>query len=133
MIHGDDFTALGARADLEWYEEGLRQVFEVVVKGRLGEAADCDKEVRVLNRIVRIDEQGVKYEADPRHAEMLVQSGGLHLGNAAATPGEKLEVVDYEALLQDLYESELHARQLDGEHSQPHLDQVQACEKLLRE
>ena len=47
------------------YEAELSKYFDLKLKGRLGEAADCDHEVRVLNRIVRIDAEGVSYEADP--------------------------------------------------------------------
>ena len=32
VIHGDDFTALGAREDLLWYEDVLRNAFEIVPK-----------------------------------------------------------------------------------------------------
>ena len=38
VIHGDDFTALGPREGLRRYREGLEQVFELNVKGHLGEA-----------------------------------------------------------------------------------------------
>ena len=106
-------------------KDGLRQVFEVVAKGRLGEADDCDNEVGVRNMIIRIDSEGVKYEADPRHAEMLVQAGSLKLGNAAVTPGVEPEDVDYDQLLEDLLAHELHAGQLDGEMPQPALDHAE--------
>ena len=79
VIHGDDFTALADREQLLWYEAGLAKVFEIVVKGRLGGVPDCDKEVRVLNRVVRLDERGVRYEADPRHAEMRIKAGGVEI------------------------------------------------------
>ena len=46
VTHGDDVTALGARADLLWYEHELSNVFELNLKGRIGTAADCDKEVK---------------------------------------------------------------------------------------
>ena len=119
VIHGDGFTALGAAEELRWYEQGLSNVFELVVKGRLGEDKGCDREVRVLNRVVRLDADGVKYEADPRHSEMLVQSGGVELGNSRVTPGQKpdAEKVDYEAVLNEVLEAEIHAGQRDGEHA----------------
>ena len=81
VIHGDEFTALGPRSGLLEYEAGLAKVFEIKMKARIGEAADCDREVRVLNRVVRLTQDGLEYEADPRHAEMLVIAGGLELGN----------------------------------------------------
>ena len=49
VVHGDDFTALGPRKSLLWYEAALAESFEIKLKGRLGEAADCNNEVRLLN------------------------------------------------------------------------------------
>ena len=90
VVHGDDFTCLGARDDLEYLEKGLAEVFELKLKGHLGEAPDCVKEVRVLNRIVRIDSHGVSYEADPRHVEMLVaalkEKAEMHKSTAKTAP-----------------------------------------------
>ena len=54
VVHGDDLTALGARDDLAWYRSQLEEVFELKVKGLLGESPDCDEEVRVLNRVVSL-------------------------------------------------------------------------------
>ena len=42
---------------------------ECKLKGRLGHDDEDLKEMRVLNRIVRVVESGLRYEADPRHAE----------------------------------------------------------------
>ena len=66
VVHGDDFTCLGSRDDLLWYEKGLSVAFEIKIKGRLGESKDADKEIRMLNRVVRLDSDGLAYEADPQ-------------------------------------------------------------------
>ena len=117
VIHGDDFTARGPTDGLRRYREGLEKFFELKVKGHRGEAPGCDREVRVLNRVVRLVPEGLEYEADPRHGEMLVQAGGLALGNQSATPGlrEKAEEVDYESVLDEIREREVAAGQLDGD------------------
>ena len=52
----------------------MAKSFECKFKGRLGTGKDDLKEMRVLNRIVRITPDALLYEADPRHAEMLIQS-----------------------------------------------------------
>ena len=88
-MHGDDFTALGPRDALLWYDAQLANVSELTLKGRLGVAPDCDKEVWVLNRIVRIGDDGISYEADPRHVKHLIQAGGLELGDPQSPPGVK--------------------------------------------
>ena len=48
-----------------------------------------DKEIRLLNRIIRITDEGLLYEADPRHAELLAKSMNLQQCRQAATPGVK--------------------------------------------
>ena len=37
VVHGDNFTALGTDADLDWYEQALQESFEIQLRGRLGE------------------------------------------------------------------------------------------------
>ena len=89
VVHGDDFTALGTAENLDRYERGLATQFELKIRGRLGEAPSDDKEIRILNRIVRILPRGISYEADPRHAELLVKSLGLAESKSVLTPGVK--------------------------------------------
>ena len=89
VVHGDDFTALGNSAGLDKFEKGMTDTFECKLKGRLGTGANDAKEMRVLNRIVRITNDGLLYEADPRHAEMLVKAFKLEDAKAAVTPGVK--------------------------------------------
>lgn len=104
VVHGDDFTALGPPEGLNKYEEGMMKTFECKLKGRLGRAKDDLKEMRVLNRIVRITDRGLKYEADPRHAELLAKSLNLDLqkgSNAVVTPGVKLPFDDDAVITND--------------------------------
>ena len=63
--------------DLAWYADELSKNFEIKLKGYLGEEEGCVKEVRVLNRIVRLDETGLSYESDPRHIEIIARDMGL--------------------------------------------------------
>ena len=89
VVHGDDFTALGTDEALDKYEKGLATHFELKIKGRPGDDPDDCKEKRVLNRIVRIDSNGLHYEADPRHVELLAKSLGLEECKTVVTPGVK--------------------------------------------
>ena len=57
--------------------------------GLLGPSPKDDKEVRVLNRIVRWNSEGVEYEADPRQTERLVADCGLEGCKSVATPGSR--------------------------------------------
>ena len=43
--------------------------------------------MRILNRIVTIQDGGLRYESDPRHAELLIRNMGV--SNSVGTPGVK--------------------------------------------
>ena len=100
VVHGDDFNALGLQADLDWYESQLSGFFEIKVRGRMGPGGDCT-EIKILNRILRLTDQGLTYEADPRHADLLLSSMGLTASNSVATPGIKDPEADYAATKND--------------------------------
>ena len=103
VVHGDDFTTLGLDGDLDWFETELARNFELKLRGRLGEGT-TDTELRILNRVVSITKDGLVYEADPRHSDLLVTSLGLTAANSTLTPGVKEHQADYE--LERLHESE---------------------------
>ena len=77
VIHGDDFTLLGNEAALDWFGERIKGNFEVKFKGRLGPGNYDDKAVRILYRIVTWTDNGIVYEVDQRHAEIIVRQLGL--------------------------------------------------------
>ena len=87
-VHGGDFTAVGTRENLNYYEAELKKKFDLKAKGRWSTEKDADMEIRLLNRIIRLKEDGVHYEADPRHAELIIESLGVQ-GCVAAMPGAK--------------------------------------------
>ena len=70
----------------------MKEVFDCKLKGRLGLGEDDCREMRVLNRIVRITDDGLLYEADPRHAEMLIKAFHLEESKAVVTPGVKTAI-----------------------------------------
>ena len=88
-VHGDDFTALSTDEHLDWYESELKKSFEIKIRGRLGEGCSGPQEIRILNRIVAVDDSGLRYEADPRHGDLLMSSLDLTSKSSAATPGVK--------------------------------------------
>ena len=53
VVHGDDFTTVGSKKDLDWFKKELENKYELKEAARLGPASTDDKEGRVLNRIVR--------------------------------------------------------------------------------
>ena len=88
-VHGDDFTAVGPKNQLDWYEAELEKHYELRKGARIGPGPTDDKEATVLNRIVRWGPEGVEYEADPRQCEKLIEGAGLEGANSVATPGIK--------------------------------------------
>ena len=89
VVHGDDFTTLGLDEDINWFEGKLKESFEIKIRGRLGEGCEGPQEIRILNRVVSVDESGLSYEADPRHVDLLMSSLTLDEKSHAATPGVK--------------------------------------------
>ena len=94
VVHGDDFSALGTDAALDKYEAGLAKSFECKMRGRLGVEPNDLKEIRMLNRIIRVTPVGLLYEADPRHAELLAKSMGLDNCKHVTSPGVKKAFTD---------------------------------------
>ena len=73
VVHGDDFTALATREQCDCLVKSLKGQFEYKVYARLGSDADDDSNVRILNRIVTWTTEGVVYESDARHAEIVIK------------------------------------------------------------
>ena len=76
-MHGDDFTILGDTEQLDWFRNKIADRFEVKFRGRLGPETKDDKSIRILNRVITWTNEGIHYEADQRHAEIIVQQLGL--------------------------------------------------------
>ena len=55
----------------------------------LGKDALDQMRSEILNRIVRIEEDGLHYEADPRHIDMIAESLNITAANSVCTPGIK--------------------------------------------
>ena len=86
VVQGDDLTAMGLEADLDWYETDRAKSFERKIRGLV--AKNCSlNEMRILNRIVTITTTGVHYESDPRHSKLMVQNPGLTDSKGVGTPG----------------------------------------------
>ena len=92
VVHGDDFTFLGTDAVLDAVQRAMKKRYEVKVRGRLGPEAKDDKSIRILNRILEWTAEGLNYEADQRHAEIIVEQLGLSEKKASiSTPGIKVK------------------------------------------
>ena len=92
VIHGDDFTVLGHAGALDWFRIKIAGRYEVKFRGRLGPDTEDDKAIRLLNRIIQWTDEGILYEADQRHAEIIIRELGLHNSvKTVMTPGTKVD------------------------------------------
>lgn len=88
VIHGDDFTILGSEVELDWFRDRIVEKFEVRSRARLGPEDNDDKAVRLLNRVIEWTPEGIRYESDQRHTELIMRDLGLKgSSNAVVTPG----------------------------------------------
>jgi hypothetical protein len=103
VVHGDDFTLLGHREDLDWYKKMMETKFEIKYKGRMGPREEDIKSVRILNRIVPYTKEGIEYESDQRHAEIIAKQMGLQEGSKGGfTPGERKKFTEGDEELKEL-------------------------------
>ena len=117
VVHGDDFTAVGAKADILWYEAQLETKFEIKKRGHIGFSDGCVREMRILNRIVRLSDDGLRYEADPRHAEMMIKAMDLSSANPVLTPGVKVPSEDVNIDAEIIHEDHIGDYRPESEES----------------
>ena len=76
-VHGDDFISSGGVGAMKWFKAALERRSEVTTTV-VGTGMDEVREAKVLNRIIRTDdEDGWYYEADQRHGEIIVRTLGM--------------------------------------------------------
>ena len=96
--HGDDYVVSGTRTQQKEFEDNSPNVSSSSILPLLPCTALGDvTEVRILNRIVRwvkppygSGRERIEYEADPRHAELIIHQLGLRSSSrSVSTPSEK--------------------------------------------
>jgi len=90
LVHGDDFVTTGGRENIQWLKKELEKRFEIKTT-MMGLGPNEVREARLLNRIIELDETGWRYEADPRHAELIIKQLNLTEAKGVKTPGEDLK------------------------------------------
>ena len=87
-VHGDDFVTLGPIHELRKFSQELkaawmieeREIFGPPESRHLGTV----QKMRHLNRILKWTDEGISYEADPRHVDIVVKALGV--SKAVTTP-----------------------------------------------
>jgi hypothetical protein len=100
VVHGDDFVLAGPPKELEWFKLAVADSFLTKEVGTLGDGAGEVTELRILNRVVRWCAEGLTYEADPRHVDILRQgiAGAARSLSAPGTQSRDLNPEDDEEL-----------------------------------
>ena len=106
-MHGDDFTGVGPKTELEWFSAELCKHWTIDVRGILGPPSmkDVDHSIVILNCLVTWTDKGIEMEADPRHVDLLLQEVGCE-GSKVTTP-----------LIKERIEEALTSEELDEETS----------------
>ena len=89
VVHGDDFTFLGNDVSLDWCTTIMQEEYDIKIRGRLGPDKNDQKSIRILNRCLEWRHDGLYYEADPRHAEIIVDQMNVANNPSVVTPGIK--------------------------------------------
>ena len=67
-VRGDALAVLGSMPGLEWFAAGLRQRWTITER-----TPGSTQELRHLNRLISWTRQGVTWELDPRHVDLVTQ------------------------------------------------------------
>jgi hypothetical protein len=76
LVLGDHFVSTSFGRDLNWLKEYLEARFKIKTHV-VGTSTDEEPKLRVLNRVIRVDDEGWHYEDDQRHCELILR--GLRL------------------------------------------------------
>ena len=72
---------------LKWMSAELAKQLSISDRGILGPDKHDLKEIRILNRIVSWENDCIRFEADQRHPEILINALKLEGANGVSTPG----------------------------------------------
>ena len=89
VVHGDDFTFAGTDEELDKCSKMMKEEYDVKIRGKLGPDKGDDKPITILNRCVEWGRDGILYEPDPRHVEIVVRELGLKDSKSVVSPGVK--------------------------------------------
>jgi hypothetical protein len=92
-VRGDDFLVVGDLEQIRWTEEQLKSEYAIKAEV-LGPEPELSKEVKILNRTIRWCGDKLEYEADSKHAEVIIEDCEAQNCRVAKTPGVHEATVD---------------------------------------
>ena len=78
VVHGDDFVFVGLDEDLDFVLKILGSRYEIKNRGRLGRGSKDVQTIDMLGRTIKITKEGISWEGDPRHHDILVKYFGMN-------------------------------------------------------
>ena len=72
VVWGDDFTFLGRERYLKEIGAKMAEWYDIKIRGMMGPDAGDDKEIRILNRVVKWESDKLIYEADDKHVTKIL-------------------------------------------------------------
>ena len=112
--HGDDFIIVAPCKEIEWLVKEMEKGYELKYT-IVGPEAGPSKEVRILNKRVRWTQDGIQYECDRRHAEIVVGLLGMEGMKPLSSPG-LTEIIDCFLKEEDKKADNAEVRQRALEH-----------------
>ena len=91
LDHGDDYVSSALSDDLDWLEREQWKANGIKTQ-RTKPDGDKEVEAKILNRVVRRTKEGYEMEADPRHAELIIEQLLEPEARTLSTPGSNTEV-----------------------------------------
>ena len=136
-VHGDDFVAMGCYADVKWFESQLKKVWVLTVCGIQGPPGyhDCVWDLRILGRIITWTIEGVTWEADPRHAELIRMAYNVS-SRKVTVPGvkDKIDDLEGEHLLDKADAEKYHANTMRAQYLSADRPEIQfKCRELAKQ
>ena len=107
-VHVDDFLCLANSKEMKWLEESLAKNF-LLKKEILGPGATETRTVNYLGREIRWTNEGLEYEADSKHVQILLQERQMTGCRGVVSPGIKEVSTDDEEPL-DAADAHMHRR-----------------------
>ena len=105
-VHGDDYVSSRRPEALKWMQKKLEEKDQVKTQC-LGPGKEESRQFKILIRFVTWHEhKGIAYEADPRHAELVIEQLNLKEAKPVSTPGTREEGRTKEAHDETLSENE---------------------------
>ena len=74
----------------------MQEEYDVKIRGRLGPDKHDQKSITILNRCLEWRADGLYYEPDPRHAEIIIEEMGVQKCSPVVTPGTKMSLLPEE-------------------------------------